>query len=236
MAIEIKNTSDVSNQFIKVLVHAPAGAGKTRLCDTTGTKPLIISVEGGLLSLKGANIDYVDVKTLDELRQVYAMILTDTTYDWVCLDSLSEVAETVLAHEKKQTKDPRKAYGEMQDTMLELIRCFRDLPKNIYMSAKQKRIEDTVTGALLYNVNAPGQNLAQNIPYFFDEVFTIKNFVNPETNLEQSFLQTKRCGQYECKDRSGALEFYEPANLAHIAAKIRAKKPETNQPENKQGE
>lgn len=226
MTIQIKNTADVSNHFVKVLVHAPAGAGKTRLCATTGSKPLIISVEGGLLSLKGQDVDYVDVKSLEELRQVYAMLLTDKTYDWVCLDSLSEVAETVLAFEKKQTKDPRKAYGEMQDTMLELIRCFRDLPKNIYMSAKQKRIEDSVTGALLYNVNAPGQNLAQNIPYFFDEVFTIKNFVNPETNVEQSFLQTKRCEQYECKDRSGALEFYEPANLAHIAAKIRANKPQ----------
>lgn len=213
------NTSDVSSQFVKILVHGPAGSGKTRLCGTTGAKTLIINAEGGLLSLRSQKIDVFTIKTIDDMRTIYTYLATDKTFSWVCLDSLSEVAEVVLSNEKKNNKDPRKAYGEMQETMTELIRCFRDLPKNIYFSAKQEKVKDDVSGAILFGPSAPGQKLGNALPYFFDEVFAIHNFKDEQGQI-QRVLQTQRDAQYEAKDRSGALEIAEPADLSVIYNKI----------------
>lgn len=217
--IQFENTANIAAKYIKVLVHGPSGSGKTRLCGTTGGKTLIINAEGGLLSLRGTNIDVFTIKTIDDVRTIYAHLLTDKVFNWVCLDSISEVAETVLAHEKKQTKDPRKAYGELSDIMNEMIRCFRDLPKNVYFSAKQDRVKDETTGQVFFAPSAPGQKLGASLPYFFDEVFALHNWKD-ETGTIQSGLQTRRDAAYEAKDRSGALDVVEPANLSAIYTKI----------------
>lgn len=224
---KIKNTSNQENAFIKILVHGPSGSGKTRLCATTGGKPLVISAEGGLLSIKDAGLDFWEVKSMSDIKEVYEYLQTDQTYDWVCLDSISEVAEVVLNHEKKLTKDPRKAYMEMGEQMTDMIRAFRDLPKNVYMSAKQDKVKDDVTGGMYFGPSTPGQKTAASLPYFFDEVFALQTWKNAEGVVE-SALQTQRDSQYEAKDRSGKLDFIEKPNLSEIHDKI------TNKP--KKGE
>lgn len=216
---KITNTSNLAAQHIKVLVHGPSGSGKTRLCGTTDGKPLIISAEAGLLSLAGQNLDVWEVKSIDDLKEVFTFLRADTIYDWVCLDSISEIAEVVLAGEKKLTKDPRKAYMEMQDQMTALIRAFRDLPKNVYMSAKQDKMKDEMTGGVFYGPSAPGQKTAAGLSYYFDEVFALQNWKDAEGNI-QSALQTRRDAQYEAKDRSGKLDLAEPPHLGKIRAKI----------------
>lgn len=217
--MEITNTKDMSTRFIKVLAHGPAGSGKTRLCGTTGGKPLIISAEAGLLSLRGQDLDVAEIKNMNDLKGVYEFLLTDTKYDWVCLDSISEIAEVVLAEEKGNTKDPRKAYGEMNDIMTKLIRLFRDLPKNVYMSAKQSKIKDDVTGGMFFGPSAAGQTIANALPYFFDEVFALHVWKDNEGNIQRG-MQTQRDNQYDAKDRSGALDFVEPHSLKVVYDKI----------------
>lgn len=219
MALKLTNTKDEAAQYVKVLVHGPAGSGKTRLCATTGGKAIILSAEAGLLSLRGHDIDVFTIKNVDDLREAYTELKNDTTYDWVCIDSISEIAEVVLSDEKEKTKDPRKAYGEMGEIMTGLIRAFRDLPKNVYMSAKQDKVKDEVTGGILFGPSAPGQKVAAALPYFFDLVFALQVWKDAEGNV-QSALQTQRDANYEAKDRSGALDIVEPANLGAIHKKI----------------
>jgi phage nucleotide-binding protein len=215
----IKNTKDLEAPKIKVLVHGPSGSGKTRLCATTGGTPLIISAEAGLLSLRNEAIDIWEVKNMNDLREAYQFLQEDKKYDWVCVDSISEIAEVVLSTEKAKTKDPRKAYGEMQEIMTQLIRSYRDLPKNIYMSAKQERVRDEVSGAMLYGPSAPGQKIGPALPYFFDEIFALHNWKDEQGEMRRAF-QTQRDNQYEAKDRSGALDFTEKPDLSYITAKI----------------
>ena len=219
---KITNTKDVSSAYIKVLVHGPAGSGKTRLCATTGGKPIIISAESGLLSLRGNDLDVWEIKTINDLREAYAFLTDDKAYDWICIDSISEIAEVCLAEEKVINKDPRKAYGELTDTMNEMVRLFRDLHKNIYMSSKQDKVKDETTGQIFFGPSAPGQKVAAAMPYFFDEVFALHTWKDAEGKM-QSGLQTQRDTQYEAKDRSGALDIIEPPNLAHIYNKILTK-------------
>jgi hypothetical protein len=222
MAVKLGSTKDAASNGIKLLVHAPAGAGKTKLCATTGAPTIIISAEAGLLSLRGFDIPTLEVATLDDVHEAYAYVLAHPEFEWVCLDSISEIAEVVLNNEKKTAKDPRQAYGALAEKMTDLVRAFRDLPgRNVYMSCKQDKVKDEQSGAILYSPSMPGNNLKQGISYFFDEVMALRLVVDAEGQT-QRWLQTARDFQYEAKDRSGALEAYEPPDLAAIAAKIQS--------------
>jgi len=223
MAITLKSTKDAALDGIKCLVHGPAGAGKTTLCSTTGESTIIISAEAGLLSLRGFDIPVIEVKSLEELYEAYAFVSGEqgAQFSWVCLDSISEIAEVVLNYEKKNNKDPRAAYGLLAEKMTDLIRAFRDLPgKNVLFLCKQEKVKDEQSGAILYGPSMPGNQLKNGLSYFFDEVLALRVEKDAEGQPTR-WLQAQRDYNYESKDRSGALEMFEPPSIAGIAAKIR---------------
>jgi phage nucleotide-binding protein len=223
MAIQLKSTKHAALDGIKMLVHGPAGAGKTTLCSTTGESTIIISAEAGLLSLRGHDIPVIEVKTLDQLYEAYQFVAgpDGADYSWVCLDSISEIAEVVLNYEKKNTKDPRAAYGSLAEKMTDLIRAFRDLPgKNVLFLCKQEKVKDEQSGAMLYSPSMPGNQLKNGIEYFFDEVLALRVEKDGDGNPTR-WLQSQRDFNYSGKDRSGALDMFEPPSIEHIAAKIR---------------
>lgn len=223
MAIQLKSTKLAALDGIKCLVHGPAGAGKTTLCSTTGEPTIIISAEAGLLSLRGFDIPVLEVKTLDELYEAYQYVAgpDGDAYSWVCLDSISEIAEVVLNYEKKNNKDPRAAYGSLAEKMTDLIRAFRDLPgKNVLFLCKQEKVKDEQTGAMLYSPSMPGNQLKNGIEYFFDEVLALRVEKDADGNPTR-WLQSARDFNYSGKDRSGALDMFEAPSMADIAAKIR---------------
>ncbi len=219
--MEIKSTKQVIADFgLKILVHGPPGAGKTRLCATTGDleHTLIISAEGGLLSIKEWEIDVVQVTSIGEVYEVYEFLKKgEHKYRWVCLDSISEIAEVVLQGEKLRSRDARRAYGEMADTVFDLLRGFRNLPFHVVMTAKQGR--EGTDGRMLYTPMLPGRQLTLNIAYLFDEVFALRVEQNSEGELKR-VLQTGKSRSYEAKDRSGRLAMYEEPDLALIRNKI----------------
>lgn len=224
MAIKLTSTREAATLHgLKVLVSGLAGAGKTRLCATTGGNPIIISAEAGLLSLRDTDIPVIAVTSIADVEEAYAYLMSPegAQFDWVCLDSISEIAEVVLTKEKAATKDPRQAYGALFDKMSDLIRAFRDLPeRNVVMTCKLERTKDEATGRLVYGPSFPGQRLSQQVDYWFDEVFVLRTETDAE-NVTHRYLQTASDIQYTAKDRSGALSLYEEPNLAAIAAKIR---------------
>jgi hypothetical protein len=224
MAIKLTTTRAAAQQNgLKVLVHGPSGAGKTTLCGTTGEPTVIISAEAGLLSLRDHDIPVIEVNSIDDVHEAYRFVTEAAEaqdFRWVCLDSISEIAEVCLAAEKARAKDPRQAYGALADQMGGLIRAFRDLPgRNVYFSCKQQRTQDQASGASLYFPALPGQMLAQGISYYFDEVLCLRVEADGEGKPVR-WLQTGRDFTHEAKDRSGALEMFEPADLSHIARKI----------------
>lgn len=225
MVIKLQSTSTISaNQGIKAVVYGPAGAGKTTLCATLPS-PVILSAEAGLLSLRKANLPFIVVESFDALVEAYNWVMKSAEakqFQTICLDSVTEIAEVILCDLKTKNKDPRKAYGEVQDQMLSLLRDFRDLKeKNVYFSAKQDKIKDDSTGAIFFGPMMPGSKLPQQLPYFFDEVFQLQVFTDPQTKTETRALRTKRDHQYEAKDRSGTLDLWEPADLGYVFEKIR---------------
>ncbi len=221
MAINLQSTSDVATTGVKILCYGAAGAGKTTLIKTL-PKPVIISAESGLLSLKGESIPYIEIGTMDDLQKAYAWASESkdaSKFKSIAIDSISEIAEVVLAHEKSNSKDPRQAYGAMIDQVGSIVRSFRDLPgKHVYMSAKLDKVSDE-TGRLLYGPSMPGKQLPQQLPYFFDEVFALR-IEHDEDGDAYRAIQTDGDGRWLAKDRSGALDMWESPDLGAIIKKI----------------
>lgn len=210
----------------KVLVYGGAGTGKTTLIASLRGKCLILSAEAGLLSLAGADLDayVIEVQSIDTLRAAYAEIkAAPDAYAWVVLDSISEIAEVVLSAEKAKSKDPRAAYGNLQDAMLQIMRAFRDLPCGVYFSAKLSTTKDDATGRVSYGIGMPGAKLGESIPYLFDEVFRLVVIDEDDGNggkMASRYLLTATDGKSTAKDRSGRLDALEPADLGAVVDKI----------------
>lgn len=221
MAITVRSTAGLSADGVKVLVYGAAGAGKTSLIPSLPS-PVVLSAEGGLLSIAGADVPFVEVSDMETLREAYAWLASSKEaegFKSVCLDSISEVAEVVLASELRKNKDGRAAYGEMNSTMAELIRAFRDLPgRHVYMSAKLEKSQDE-TGKMLYAPSMPGKSLTQQIPYFFDFVFPLRVERDAEGKTQRA-LMTDSDGLWLAKSRSHLLDSWESPDLGAIIAKI----------------
>jgi hypothetical protein len=220
---EITTTLGRQDAHITAVIHGPSGAGKTYLSRTTGQteSTLILSVANGLLSLRDVEIAAVELGGWEELRQMFGWLLQQKPqpYTWVIVDSISELAESLLNGLKEQSRDPRQAYGEMQDSVVRFVRAVRSLPCNVVLLAKQERLQDD-QGRMLYAPSFPGKRLSQAIPYLVDEVLALIPNQDEETGQMKPYLQCHPDSSYTAKDRSGRLALHELANLAAVYRKI----------------
>lgn len=220
MAIQLKNTADVHANGIKALVYGAAGAGKTTL-SASMPRPIIISAEGGLLSIQGANLPYIEVSNMQTLMDAFEYVAGDggSEFESVVLDSISEIGEVVLIHEKAVNKDGRAAYGELAVQMTSIIRAFRDLPgKNVLMTAKLEKSQDEA-GRMLYTPSMPGSKVGQSLPYFFDLVLALRVEKDAE-GITQRAIMCQPDGLWLAKDRSGKLDAWEVPDMGAIIRKI----------------
>lgn len=221
MSMILKRSGRLTANGVKLLVYGQAGAGKTSLIPTL-PKPVVLSAEGGLLSIQDADLPYIEVNSMATLQEAYRWLTSSAEaaeFQSVALDSISEIAEVCLNTEKKASKDPRQAYGAMQEQMTDIIRAFRDLPgKHVYMSAKLEKSQDEM-GRMLYSPSMPGNKTGQALPYFFDEVLALRVEKDAE-GATQRALMCDSDGLWVAKDRSGRLAAWEPADLGAIIEKI----------------
>jgi AAA domain len=218
---------------LKFCVHGRSGAGKTRLIPTL-PRPIVATVEGGTLSIATENIRCATVASKQDLDEFYDWVVGSAeakNYDTVCVDSLTEVGDIILAEEKVRSKDPRKAYGEMQDMVMAQIRRFRDIKgKHVYFTAKTA-LQEQPDGSKLYSPVMPGQKLGAGLAFYFDEFFYLgigtDMHLDPKTQTMQQrsfrFLQTNSNALYEAKDRSGALDEVEHPDLGVLITKIQSR-------------
>ena len=221
MAISLKRTGSVHAEGIKLLVYGMAGAGKTSLIPTLPA-PVVLSAEGGLLSIAGADVPYIEIANMGDLMEAYQWLTESAEakdFQSVALDSISEIAEVVLNAERKATKDPRQAYGAMQEKMSDLIRAFRDLPgRHVYFSAKLEKSQDEM-GRMLHAPSMPGNKTGQSLPYFFDLVLALRVEKDADGNTQRA-LMCESDGLWQAKDRSGRLDPWEAPDLGAIIRKI----------------
>lgn len=214
---------------VKCLVYGAAGAGKTRLCGTAPS-PLIISAEAGLLTLRDMQHPVLVVNDIQDVRDALVWCKKEAIkagIQTVCLDSISEITEVCLTDNKKKTKDPRAAYGDMATQIIELVKEFRDISGlHVLVTAKQTIGTDPITGVAKAMPTAPGQQVGPALPYLFDEVFHAATDKDG-ANKTYHYLRTKASFNADAKDRSGALDEIEYPDLSHLIGKILAAPPAT---------
>ena len=220
MAIDVQNTGSTRDGNVKYLIYGQAGAGKTSLIPTM-PNPIILSAEGGLLSIRDSNLPFIEIDGMDTLREAYKWLTGSDEakgFESIALDSISEMGEVCLAAEKAKSKDPRQAYGEMQTTMAEVVRSFRDLPCHVLFTGKLDKSQDEM-GRMLYSPSMPGQKTGQALPYFFDLVLALRVEKDTDGNIQRA-LMCQSDGLWQAKDRSGKLDAWEAPDLGAIIEKI----------------
>lgn len=204
---------------IKTLVYGPSGVGKTRLA-ITAPGPFIFSAENGLLSLNRENIPYIPITTYALMKEAFSWFMKSAEarhIQTLFLDSLTEIAQVILAEEKTKTKDPRKAYGQMQDSVYELIRAFRDSKgRNVVLICWEQYMEFGMGKKAVPVI--PSEKLLAALPYFWDLVLHMHHGRTDSGIVYQAF-HTHDTDWWTAKDRGGNLNELEEPNLTKLFLK-----------------
>jgi len=230
--MKINSTNKMDNQNLKCLIGGFSSAGKTTLAGTIDTPTLVISAESGLLSLRGKEVDYIDLNVNDKgevlkepsqrvkrLADVF-QYLHDTPnlkYKNVFLDSLSEIGELLVEKLQKDFPDRKDSFpmwGEYSKVMKSIVKKFRDLPYNVFMTCIIEVDKDQNNKRFL-SFDIPGR-ISEKLPQYFDEVFYLMADEDGKRHLHTKATDTLR----HAKDRSGRLEALENPDLGLITKKI----------------
>lgn len=234
-------TTTDSDQYNRqsIIVYGESGSGKTTLAKTCPGKPLIVSAENGLRSLKGTNLPVYDI-TVDKdgnqmdrkfrfqkLLHLLEMLDSDEykkKFDWLVFDSLTEITQCFVEYLKDKHpdgKDALKLWGEYNEGVQGFVKALRDFtPYNILIFALESYDKDE-TGRRFTGIDINGK-ISTRIPAIFDECFQLKIFTNDE-GVNQRFLITSKYENNVAKDRSGNLNQFESANIANIVSKMNNK-------------
>lgn len=222
MALVWSNTNQSIMDGVNILGYGKSGVGKTRFIGTM-PRPLIISSERGNLSLRGMDIPVAYVSNGVDLRQVYDFLKADAgkTFDSVAMDSVTDIAHTMLKIAKGVNTNQQKAYGDVAEIVIDNLKKFRDLPRiNKYFVAQMIMTKNEVNGSFSYTPDFPGKQIGQQAPYVFDLVANFDVWVNPENQERSYFMRCQPDQYYEAKDRSGVLEAFEQPDFSQLYSKI----------------
>jgi hypothetical protein len=228
-AMKILNTKNSQQQRVKALIYGLSGAGKTSLAATLGESTFIISGEAGLLCLAGKNLDYFDL-SLDEKQNVikdpalrlknlsdcFKWLHEGQKYKNIFVDGITEISELMvesLAAQFPDRKDSFPMWGEYSKRMRSVIKGFRDLPYNVFMTAvAEPDVDESKRRYMGFQVSG---SIGKKMPQYFDEVF----YLFSDADGRRSII-TANSDTLICKDRSNRLNAQEPADLGHILGKI----------------
>jgi len=226
MSLDVKKTLDIRATKLNGIIYGQSGVGKTTLAGTLN-KVIVISLEAGLLSLKGKDVDYVEVDPehrISSLRKILEDV-KKSDYETVFIDSLTEISEAMYELAKSEFPDSRNTmqrYGYTKELMVRFLKYTRDFDKNVFYTALQKDDKDEI-GRMSHLPKLVG-SVKEDAMGFMDFVFVMR--IIEKDGEKVRVLQTEGGDGYQAKDRSGCLNVLEKPDLGLIINKVFAENKE----------
>lgn len=213
--MEIKKFA-VTDHKIKAVVYGSSGTGKTSF-GGTAKNSIFASAEGGLLAIAEKQPNYVEIKSLTDLRDLLVYLKTQPhTYETVIIDSITEINEIIKADIEKKTGKAMeiKDWGTLAKNIKEILRGFRDLPMHVLFIAQESTEKDgDVVTKVVPSLNGKA---ATEIAYFMD----IVGYIYIEKGTAVRKLITLPNSMYLTKDRSKVIGNDTPADFSVWVEKI----------------
>lgn len=209
MTIQIKQFKPATHK-IKALVYGASGSGKTSFAGTA-KNAIFLSAEGGLLSIASLAPNYIEIKSLNDLKEAYMYLKTQPhNFDTVIIDSITEINDIIKSDiEKKTGKAMQIAdWGTLGKEIKQQFRSFRDLPMHTIFIAQEMIESQDDNNRVSKRVPSLNGKASTEIAYFMDIVGYV--FVTPKGEHK---VHTLSDPSLLTKDRTGLIGNNTPADF-----------------------
>lgn len=218
---------------VKMIGYGPPGSGKTPAVKTA-PRPVIGVCEPGMMTMRDSNLPAFAMTTPAAIKEFFDWTFNSREcdqFDTICIDSVSEMAELVLAEEMRMNKDPRRSYGRMSERCMEWLNgLFFMKNKHVYLIAKQSYHEEIVSSIVngvpsIENIKRaepyfPGQDLPMKVSHRYDLIAQCNKGTIPGVpGGPHSYFRCTPSQTIHARDRSGKLAEYEPLDLSALFKK-----------------
>lgn len=185
---------------VKALIYGGSGSGKT-VFGGTAKNALFLSAENGLLSIKDKKPEYIEIKSLKDLRDAYKYLRDEKhAYTTVVIDSITEISDVIKCWiEKKYDRQMQiQDWGELKKELVNIFKSFRDLPLHVIIIAQDDRIVDAEQ---IHRIvpSLDGKGAVAALPYHMD----IVGYTRVDKGGYK--IETMSHPKYVTKDRSGLI-------------------------------
>jgi len=169
--IQIKKYSPVTHK-VNAVIYGASGSGKTSFAGTA-KDAIFASAEGGLLSIADKAPNYVEIKSLQDLKDFYLYLKNQPhNFKTVIIDSITEINDIIKLDIEKKTGKPMSIadWGTLGKEIRNILRSFRDLPMHCLFIAQEVTDEKDENGTASKIVPSLNGKASTEIAYFMDIV------------------------------------------------------------------
>lgn len=227
----LKPASQLAKRYgVKSIIYGAPGSGKTPLVNTA-PRPVLLVTEPGMLSMRTSTIPAFEAYTAALITEFFEWFMKSreaSNFDTLAIDSISNIAEIILAEELGKVKHGMKAYGNMSGRTMKIANDLYYMPqKHIVMIAKQGTYENgrqtilqdgnvTYEPVMQKRPFFPGKDLNVKMPHLFDNVLHLSEVSIPGQPKPVRALRTKEIPEVFARDRLGNLGEVEPPDLSAL--------------------